>query len=135
MLWALANPKIGEREVVQAMLDHHHHLLRDGQVILRDKGFAGRDFEAFIASLGADMLRHNRKGEPKRFGRFGRIRQWIESVFDTLKGQLALERHGARTLAGVYARVDARLLAMAAVIWHNWNTDQPHKRSLIAYDY
>jgi hypothetical protein len=24
---------------------------------------------------------------------------------------------------------------MAAAIWHNWTTSQPHKRSLIAYDH
>ena len=48
-------------------------------------------------------------------------RQWIEAVFDTLKGQLTLEEHGGRTVAGVYVRVGARLLALAAAIWHNWH--------------
>jgi hypothetical protein len=28
--WCLANPKIGEREVLAALLDHDHHLIRDG---------------------------------------------------------------------------------------------------------
>lgn len=51
-----------------------------------------------------------------------------------LKGQLTLEEHGGRTLAGVYARVAARLLALAAAIWHNWHNGAPVKRSLIAYD-
>jgi hypothetical protein len=60
--------------------------------------------------------------------------QWIEAVFDTLKGQLTLEEHGGRTLAGVYARVAARLLALAAAIWHNWHLGVPIKRYLIAYD-
>jgi hypothetical protein len=46
-----------------------------------------------------------------------------------------LERHGARTPAGLYARIAQRLLAMAAAIWHNWATSQPIKRSLIAYDH
>ena len=50
------------------------------------------------------------------------MRQWIESVNDTLKDQLGLERHGGRTPAGVYARIAQRLLAMAACIWHNWTT-------------
>jgi hypothetical protein len=136
VIWALANPKIGEREVTQAMLEHDHHLIRRGQVILGDKGFAGRDFEAFITDqLGATLIRPDRKDEKPRFGRFGGIRQWIESVFDTLKGQLGLERHGGRTLAGVYARVGAKLLALAAGIWHNWAIDAPRKRSLIAYDH
>jgi len=37
----------------------------------------------------------------------------------TLKGQLYLERHGARTTAGLYARITQRLLAIAAAIWNN----------------
>ncbi|MDI3196364.1 hypothetical protein QK290_18405, partial [Pseudarthrobacter sp. AL07] len=65
----------------------------------------------------------------------GGIRQWIESVFDTLKGQLTLEQHGGRTTEGVYARVAARLLAPAAGIWHNWRIGATRKRSLIAYDH
>jgi hypothetical protein len=43
--------------------------------------------------------------------------------------------HGGRILAGVYTRVAARLLALAAAIWHNWHNDAPVKRSLIAYDH
>jgi hypothetical protein len=35
----------------------------------------------------------------------------IESVHDTLKGQLDLELHGGRSTAGVAARVAQRLLA------------------------
>ncbi|GAP60755.1 transposase [Arthrobacter sp. Hiyo1] len=36
--------------------------------------------------------------EAPRLGKLGGTRQWIESVFDTLKGQLTLEQHGGRTL-------------------------------------
>ena len=135
VLWALANPKIGEREVTQAMLERDHHLIREGQIILGDKGFAGKEFEAFGSSIGAQLVRPDRKDEKPRFGNFGGMRQWIESVFDTLKGQLGLERHGGRTLAGVYARVAAKLLALSAAIWHNWLTNAPRKRSLTAYDH
>ncbi len=104
VLWALANPKIGEREVTQAMLEQGHHLVPDGQAILGDKGFAGKDLERFISEeLGATLIRPDRKDEKPRFGKLGGIRQWIESLFDTLKGQLGLERHDGRTLAGVYA--------------------------------
>lgn len=134
--WALANPKIGEREVTRALLERDHHLIRAGQVILGDKGFAGKDFEAFVAEdLGAHLIRPDRTNEPTRHGTLTRCRQWIEAVIDTLKSQLTLEDHGGRTLAGVYARVAARLLALAAGIWHNWRTGAPAKRSLIAYDH
>ncbi|MFI8413587.1 IS982 family transposase [Paeniglutamicibacter gangotriensis] len=136
VIWGLANPKLGEREVTEALLRHDHHLVRDGQVILADKGFAGKDFERFITEdLGANLVRPDRKDEKPRFGKFGGIRQWIESVFDTLKGQLGLEYHGARTLDGLYARVASKLLALAAGIWHNWKANEPRKRSLTAYDH
>jgi len=136
IIWALANPKIGEREAAQAILHHDRHLTRPGQVIIGDKGFAGTGFEQFITDdLNATLIRPDRKNEKKRFGKLGGIRQWIESVFDTMKGQLTLENHGGRTLAGVYSRVAARLLALAAGIWHNWLIKEPNKRSLIAYDH
>jgi len=136
VIWGLANPKIGEREVTQALLEHDHHLIHEGQVILGDKGFAGKDFERFITEdLGATLIRPDRKDEKPRFGKLGGIRQWIESIFDTLKGQLSLEYHGGRTLQGVYVRVAARLLALAAGIWHNWRISAPRKRSLTAYDH
>jgi hypothetical protein len=53
-------------------------------------------------------------------------------VFWTCKGQLGLERHNARTLPGLAARIALRLLALAAGIWHNHNTGQP-ARHLAAY--
>ena len=62
-------------------------------------------------------------------------RQLIESVNDTLKGQLDLEAHGGRTFEGVAIRVAQRILAMAAAIWHNNKTGRPVTRSLIAYDH
>lgn len=138
IIWGLANPKLGEREVTQALLeaDTDHQLLRAGDVILGDKGFAGAEFEAFLREeLGVHLVRPDRKDEPTRFGKLARVRQWIESVFDTTKGQLTLEHHGGRILAGVYARVAARLLALATAIWHNWRIGAPVKRSLIAYDH
>lgn len=136
IIWALANPKIGEREVAQAMLDHDRHLITTGQILVGDKGFAGREFEDFVTDqLGVQLIRPDRKDEKPRFGKLGGIRQWVESVFDTLKGQLTLEEHGGRTINGVYSRVAARLLALAAGIWHNWLIDAPAKRSLITYDH
>ncbi|HET7516615.1 MAG TPA: IS982 family transposase, partial [Actinomycetes bacterium] len=68
-------------------------------------------------------------------GLFTPLRQLIESVNDTLKGQLDPERHGGRTIHGVTVRVLQRLLALTAAIWHNHQTGQPVLRSLIAYDH
>lgn len=80
VIWGLANPTIGDGEVTEALLRHDHHLIREGQVILGDKGFAGREFEAFITeNLGVALIRPDRKDEKPRFGPLGSIPQWIES--------------------------------------------------------
>jgi hypothetical protein len=135
IMWCLAHPKIGEREVVTALLQRDHRLIRPGQVLLADKGFSGRQFAAVTAAMGLQLLRPDRKDETYKNGNLGGVRQWIESVNQTLKGQLGLEKHGGRTTHGVFTRVAQRLLAMAAGIWHNWNTDTLAKRSLTAYDH
>lgn len=135
IMWCLAHPKIGEREVLAALLDHNHHLIRAGQVLLADKGFAGKEFKQLTEQLEIDLLRPDRRDETYTNGNLGGVRQWIESVNQTLKGQLDLEDHGGRTPAGVFTRVAQRLLAMAAGIWRNWTTGAINKRSLIAYDH
>jgi hypothetical protein len=127
----LAPANVGEREVAAEMLrrvDLH------GYTVIADKGFAGTDFEALMAELGAIFLRPDRKGEQPRFGKLGGVRQWIESIIDSIKGQLSLERHGAHTINGLISRIAGRLLALAAAIWHNWQTDNPG-RHLTAYDH
>jgi hypothetical protein len=97
---------------------------------------ADKDFETFITDhLGAHFARPDRRNEPTRFGKLARVRQWVEAVFDTFKGQLDLEAHGGRTLAGVFVRVAQRLLALTAAIRHSWTINAPTKRSLIAYDH
>jgi hypothetical protein len=78
-----------------------------------------------------------RKGEARRAGQqfLKPLRQIIESVNWTLKGQLDLEQHGGRTPEGITVRVLARILALTAAIWHNDKTGQDTMRSLIAYDH
>ncbi|SCG71279.1 Transposase DDE domain-containing protein, partial [Micromonospora halophytica] len=107
-----------------------------GILLISDKGFASKAFERNLAEQGIELLRPSRKKEKTRYGEatLKKVRQLIESVNDTLKGQLDLEEHGGRTFAGVAVRVAQRLLAMAAAIWHNNKTNAPVTRSLIAYD-
>lgn len=135
--WCLATPKLGEREVAEALLDDaaRQHALAAGTIILADKGVAGRAFERHLGALGAGLIRPDRKDEPRRFGSLGGMRQWIESVINTLKDQLGLEQHHGRTLGGVFVRVGQRLLALAAAIWCNWQLQVQDKRSLLAYDH
>lgn len=135
--WCLADPKIGEREVcldLITMAVETGRLVPD-TVVLADKGLAGRELEAQIGQLGVRLVRPDRRDERARNGNLGGVRQWIESVFDSLKGQLGLENHGGRTCQGVATRVAQRLLALAAGVWHNWTTGAQHKRNLTAYDH
>ncbi len=102
----------------------------------RRQGFAGKEFEAFCSErLGVHLVRPDREDEPARHGKIARVRQWIEAVIDTLKGQLSLEQHGGRTPSRSLRPHRPTTLALAAGIWHNWATNAPVKRSLIAYDH
>jgi hypothetical protein len=137
--FALTGAKATDREVLAELLAVEPELvaLRPGQVLIADKNYYGRQFEQVLAELGVRLLRPARKGEPQRPGAqlFKPLRQLIESVNDTLKGQLDLERHGGRTPGGVAVRVLQRILALTAAIWHNHKTGQPTLRSLVAYDH
>jgi hypothetical protein len=136
--FALTGAKADERQVLLGILDEPALAAgRAGQVIIADKNYYGHDFEAALAEGGICLLRPARQGEPARPGtRFFRpLRQIIESVNDTFKGQPGLERHGGHTPSGVMARVLQRILALTAAIWHNDHTGQPVKRSLVAYDH
>jgi len=137
--FALTNPKTDERHVARDLLEGEPELLagRPRQTLIADKGYVSAEFERFLDHHGVRLLRPARKDEPPRPGaRFLKpLRQLIESVNDTLKGQLDLERHGGRTISGVTTRVFQRVLALTAAIWHNHHTNQPALRSLIAYDH
>jgi hypothetical protein len=110
---------------------------RPGQLLVADQNDYGRQFEAGLAELAVRLLRPARKGEAERPGArlFKPLRQLIESVNQTFKGQLDLERHGGRTPVGVAVRVLQRILALTAAIWHNHHAGQPTLRSLLAYDH
>ena len=127
--FALANAKIDEREVARDLFEIEPGLIHPGQVILADKGYASAEFESFLAGHDARLMRPARAREPQRPGaRFLKpLRQLIESVNDTLKGQLDLERHGGHTPGGVVTRVLQRLLALTAAIWHNHHSGAAHR--------
>ena len=139
VVYALTSPKADEREVLRDLLEIEPELLRSrpGQVIVADKGYRSRELDAFLAREGATFVRPKMAGESPRPGAelLKHFRQIIESINQTLKSQLDLERHGGRTLAGVATRVFQRVLALTAVIWHNERSDQFPLRSLVAYDH
>ncbi|HEU5108274.1 MAG TPA: IS982 family transposase [Micromonosporaceae bacterium] len=137
--WALATPAIDERQVLTAVLDDDPDLVveRPGLLIIADKGYVSAELDKWLGERGVQLLRPSYRNRTPRPGEhlLKPIRQLIESVNDTLKGQLDLELHGGRSIEGVAARVAQRLLAMTAAIWHNRATGQPVTRSLIAYDH
>ncbi len=65
VMWALADPKLGEREVLSAMLevDADVAAAHDGILLISDKGFAGRDFEQLLGGYGITLLRPSRRRE------------------------------------------------------------------------
>lgn len=137
--WSLASPKVDDRQALTAVLEENPHLTqtRPGQLIIADKGYISAELDRWLAERGIRLLRpsyRNRTPRPDEH-LLKPVRQLIESVNDTLKGQLDLELHGGRSIEGVGARIAQRLLAMTAAIWHNRATGQPVTRSLIAYDH
>ncbi len=135
---ALTGAKADERQVLLDILtDPTLAAHRPGQTLIADKNYFGRDFEATLATTGLHLLRPARKGEPERPGTrfFKPLRQVIESINDTFKGQLDLEAHGGHTPTGVIVRIWQRVLALTAAIWHNDHIGAPIKRSLTAYDH
>jgi Transposase DDE domain len=139
VLFALAGAKADEREVLLDMLHNAADIVnaRPGQVLIGDKNYFGRAFEDDLTERDLTLLRPVRKGEARRAGQqfLKPLRQVIESVNWTLKGQLDLEQHGGRTPEGIAARVLARILALTAAIWHNDKMGLDVSRSLIAYDH
>ncbi|MFC9426905.1 hypothetical protein [Streptomyces sp. NPDC056987] len=110
---------------------------RPGLLLIADKGFASKEFEADLGLRGAEVLRPSFTWEKRRKGesQLKSVRQLTELVNDTLKGQLDLEQHGGRTFEGVAVRVAQRILAMVVAIWHNHKNGAPTMRSLIPYDH
>ena len=136
--WALTGAKADEREVLEAILANTPGLNRPGrQVVIADKAYYGKAFEAGLDQAGINLLRKARKGEKPRAGGefFKPLRQVIESINSTLKGQLDIERHHGKTIEGVCTRIAQRVLALTAAIWHNDNLGLSIRRSLTAYDH
>jgi Transposase DDE domain len=102
--FALTGAKADEREALLGILHADPSLLADraGQTLIADKNYYGRQFKADLAEQGIRLLRPARKGEPPRAtaALFKPLRQVIESINQTFKGQLDLERHGGHTPPG-----------------------------------
>jgi len=110
VVWWLADPTLGEREVARKLLGHaHDHALPPAPLVL----------------IARQRLRWSGLRTPSRAS-------WASG---SCAPTGATSPTATPTPAGVYARITQRLLALAAAIWHNCNTAVPTARSLIAYDH
>ena len=97
--YALTSAKTDERDTALAMLELHTALGdRTGQILMADKGYRSASFETELNTRGVTLVRPTFGKEAARSGqRFLKpFRQIIESINQTLKAQLDLERHGGR---------------------------------------
>ncbi|MDT0305322.1 hypothetical protein, partial [Streptomonospora wellingtoniae] len=135
--FSLAHPKELDERAQALHLLHTHECAPGRCPIVCDKGFAGARTEAAAAELGHVLIRPARADEPAPASTVfpSWLRQRVEAIIWTLKNQLGLERHNARTTEGLWTRMCQRICALNAAIWHNWLIDAPVKRSLIAYDH
>src|SRR6058998_1933298 len=112
----LAPANAPEREVAREMLER---VPLAGLTVIADKGFAGAEFEGWMADRGAEFPSSRSQGRAAPI-RIARARAPVDRIgLWTCKGQLGLERHGARTPSGPCARVGLRLLALAAGLRHH----------------
>jgi Transposase DDE domain len=105
-------------------------------VVLGDKGFWGRDYTTRLAANGTKLLTPDKTRTSANLGReraLASTRLVIESVFANLKQQMRLERHLARTPAGLAVRIAQRILALTLAILLNTLAGHP-ARALAAYD-
>jgi hypothetical protein len=106
VLFALTGAKPADREVLLDLLTVEPQMVaaRPGQLLVADQHDDGREVEDVLAGLGVRLLRPARTGEAERAGArlFRPLRQLIESVNQTFKGQLDLEQHGGHTPGGVW---------------------------------
>jgi hypothetical protein len=129
---ALTSPKIDEKLVCVQMVARCERQPGQMLILIGDKNFRGKDFEAELATLDAQIMRPRRKDERGRSPHLAPIRQRIESIFQTCKDIFTLERHGARTLENLRVRLAARFAALAAAIALNHRLGRP-SRSIACY--
>ncbi len=110
--FGLAPAASDERPIGDALVDSDRH-----EAYLADKGFAGAEWERrwlkeYGALVAATPKNNDRRAWPKEDRRWASgKRQIIEGVIGQLKDFFALERHRAKTLGGLLARLAAKVAA------------------------
>jgi Transposase DDE domain len=107
-----------------------------GSRLFADAGHRGREYHESLHLVGIELIvpaRHRLGERPPAEISKARIRLVIESVFATLKRQMRLEDHLAKTLLGLAQRIVQRLLALTLGMFINTLLGRP-PRALAAYD-
>lgn len=109
--WALVPAAVNERDILEAMLDGRAHLK-----LLADKGLRSRALAERLAQRGILLLtpptQRERASLPAALQRFiADHRNRIEGSYTTLKDQLHLEHHRARTGWGLLTRLMIKFAA------------------------
>jgi hypothetical protein len=128
----LVGPKTGEERECALRLAAG----QAGAVLFADGGFWGREYRTSMESLDIELVtpgKHRLGERPPAEVAKARIRLVIESVFSTLKRQMRLEMHLAKTAAGLAQRIAQRLLALTVGVYVNTLIGRP-PRALAAYD-
>lgn len=120
-----------EREGVYQLATAH-----PGTLMFADAGHRGREYHDSLKLINVDLIvpdKHKLGQRPGAEICKARIRLVIESVFSTLKRQMRMETHLAKTLPGLAQRIAQRLLALTLAMLINTLTSRP-PRALAAYD-
>jgi hypothetical protein len=128
----LVGPKTGqERGAVLELA-----AARPGSTLFADGGFWGREYASCMQLIDITLItpaKHKLNQRPASEIAKARTRLVIESVFATLKGQMSLQDHLAKTVPGLVARIAQRLLALTLGIYLNILLGRA-PRALAAYD-
>jgi hypothetical protein len=125
-----------------AASEHEYEPLADlltgtpSEVVIPDKAFWGRGYSERLAADKVRLLTPARTRTAANHGReraLAATQRVIESVFANLKGQMHLERHLAKTPAGLAVRIAERILALTIGILLKTLSGRP-ARALAAYD-
>jgi DDE family transposase len=106
------------------------------EIVIADKGLWGRAYRDRLDADGVTLLTPDRTRTAANIDReraLASFRLVIESVFANLKGQMRLERHLAKTPAGLALRIAQRILTLTLGILLNTLAGRP-TRALAAYD-
>jgi hypothetical protein len=99
-----------------------------GTLLCADAGHRGREHHDSLALIGVELIvpdKHKLGERPPSEIAKARIGLVIESVFSTLKRQMRMEDHLAKTLPGLAQHIAQRLLSLTLDMLTNTIHDRP----------